>query len=134
MTRSRIVYRTIFFGLACLFAVCVAAQIFIAGMAIFVDSSHWHDHEVFVRIFELFPLLMLVFGFAGKMPAVMLWMSAAILLLIFAQYFTAHVQGAGAFHPVIAAVLFWLTLRTAARSRRLAFPGKGAANAGGEPR
>ncbi|MBB6735729.1 DUF6220 domain-containing protein [Cohnella zeiphila] len=130
MKRSHTVFRTVFFGVACLFAACVAVQIFIAGLAIFTDSSHWHDHEVFVRIFELFPLLMLIFGFAGKLPVSFRWISVVLLLLIFAQYFTAHVQGAGAFHPVIAAVLFWLTLRTAARSRHLAFPGKGSANGG----
>ena len=113
-----------------MFAASVAVQIFLAGMAIFTDPSHWHDHEVFVRMFELFPLLLFIFGFAGKLPASFRWVGVVLLLLIFAQYFTAHVQGAGAFHPVIAAVLFWLTLQTAVRSRRLAFPGQSPADKG----
>jgi len=112
----------IYIGLAGLFTVCVAVQIFLAGMAIFVDSSHWHDHIVFVRIFELFPLLLLIFSFAGKLPNRLRWMSAVIFLLIFAQYFTAHFPGAGAFHPVIAAVLFWTAVHVTVQAVRIVFP------------
>ena len=112
----------VYVGLAGLFAVCVAAQIFLAGMAIFTDSSHWHDHVVFVRIFELFPLLMLVFSFVGKLPAGLRWMCVVLYLLIVAQYFTANFSGAGAFHPVIAALLFWVAIHVTVRAIRSVFP------------
>lgn len=109
-------------GLASLFTVCVAAQIFLAGLAVFTDPSYWRHHEVFVRIFELFPILMLLFAFIGRLPKSLHWLSAAIFVLICAQYFTAHVPGAGAFHPVIAAVLFWVALLAAAKAKRSLVP------------
>jgi len=112
----------IYIGLAGLFAICVAVQIFLAGMAIFIDASHWHDHVVFVRIFELFPLLLLIFSFVGKLSKGLQWMSVVIFLLIFAQYFTAHFPGAGAFHPVIAAVLFWVAVHITVRAVQNIFP------------
>lgn len=112
----------IYVCVAGLFALSVAVQIFLAGMAIFVDASHWHDHVVFVRLFELFPLLLFIFSFAGGLPTGLRWMSLVILLLIFAQYFTAHVSGAGALHPVIAAVMFWVAVHITVRGARSVFP------------
>ncbi|CAG7658713.1 DUF6220 domain-containing protein [Paenibacillus allorhizosphaerae] len=114
--------RFIFLFVAGLFVVCVTAQIFIAGMAIFTDSSYWHSHIVFVRIFELFPILMLILAFVGKLPVFLRWMSVLILVMIFAQYFTANFEGAGALHPVIAAVLFWVSIVVAVQAKRSIFP------------
>lgn len=114
--------RFIFLCVAGLFVVCVTAQIFIAGLATFTDSSYWHSHIVFVRIFELFPILMLIFAFVGKLPVFLRWMSLLILVMIFAQYFTAHFEGAGALHPVIAAVLFWISIVVAVHAKRNVFP------------
>lgn len=114
--------RFVFLGIAVLFTVLVAVQIFLAGLAVFTDPSYWHSHVVFVRIFELFPILMLIFSFTGRLPKSLRWKSAAVLVLIFAQYFTANVSAAGAFHPVIAALLFWLSLQMSTQAKRCAFP------------
>ncbi|WP_248924028.1 DUF6220 domain-containing protein [Paenibacillus hamazuiensis] len=111
-------WRILYQGLAAVFFVCVVVQIFFAGMAVFTSPSYWQYHLVFVRMFELFPILMLVCAFAGKMSKALRWMCVAIFVLIYAQYFTAHFPGAGAFHPVIAAVLFWVSLSAVARARR----------------
>lgn len=116
--------RFIFLCVAVLFVVCVTAQIFIAGLAIFTDSSYWHSHIVFVRIFELFPILMLILAFMGKLPVFLRWMCLLTLVMIFAQYFTAHFEGAGALHPVIAAVLFWVSIVVAVHAKRNVFPKK----------
>lgn len=121
-TRANRIGGFVYVGLSGLFAVCVTAQIFLAGMAIFVDSSHWRDHTVFVRVFELFPVLMLIASFVGKLPNGLRWMCAVIFLLIYAQYFTAHLPGAGALHPVIAAVLFWVAVQLTSRSAKWIFP------------
>ena len=66
-----------------------------------------------MSIFEIVPLLMLIFGFAGKLPAPYKWRSLVLLLLVFSQYLTANLPGAGAWHPVIAIGLFWLAVDTA---------------------
>ncbi|WP_456288191.1 DUF6220 domain-containing protein [Paenibacillus sp. AK002] len=100
-------------GLAWLFVVCIAVQTFIAGMALFHDGSMWRSHTLFVHFFEIVPLLMLIFGFTGKLPAPYKWRSLALLLLVFGQYLTANLPVAGAWHPVIAIGLFWLAVDTA---------------------
>lgn len=100
-------------GLTWLFVVCIAVQTFIAGMALFHDGSMWRSHTVFVHFFEIVPLLMLIFGIAGKLPAPYKRRSLALLLLVISQYLTANLPGAGAWHPVIAIGLFWLAVDTA---------------------
>lgn len=100
-------------GLTWLFVVCIAVQTFFAGMALFHDGSMWRSHTVFVHFFEIVPLLMLIFGIAGKLPAPYKWRSLALLLLVISQYLTANLPGAGAWHPVIAIGLFWLAVDTA---------------------
>lgn len=111
--------RFFFLGLAWLLAACVVIQIFIAGMAVFTSPSYWHNHIVFVHLFEFIPLLMLIFSFTGRLPYSLRWMSAALFVMIFAQFFTANFTGAGAFHTVIAAAMFWLALHVAIQAKRI---------------
>lgn len=100
-------------GLAWIFVVCIAIQTLFAGMALFHDGSMWRSHTLFIHFFEIVPLLMLIFGIAGKLPAPYKWRSLVLLLLVFSQYLTANLPGAGAWHPVIAIGLFWLAVDTA---------------------
>ncbi|MGG4103629.1 DUF6220 domain-containing protein [Paenibacillus lautus] len=100
-------------GLAWIFVVCIAIQTLFAGMALFHDGSMWRSHTLFVHFFEILPLLMLLSGFVGKLPAKYKWSSVVMLLLVLSQYFTANFPGAGAWHPVIAIGLFWLAVDTA---------------------
>lgn len=112
------VSRYVFVVLAWLILGCVILQTFLAGMSVFTDPSHWKDHTIFVHLFEYLPLLMLILAFTGRLPNTLCWKSAAIFALIFAQYFTANVPGAGAVHPVLALVMFWLTISVARESTR----------------
>ncbi|WP_188991072.1 DUF6220 domain-containing protein [Paenibacillus nasutitermitis] len=113
-----------FLGVAGLFVICIMTQIFIAGMAIFTDSSYWHSHIVFVRIFELFPIVMLLLSFIGKISTFLRWMSVLLLVFVFAQYFTANFDGAGAVHPLIAAVMLWVSIVVTVHAKRSMFPKK----------
>jgi hypothetical protein len=112
----------VFLGLAAVFALCVAAQVFIAGLAVFVTPVHWAQHTAFVHIFEFVPLLMLVVSAAGRLPAHLRWQSAALFALVYAQYFTANIGGlaplVAALHPVVALVIFWLSLHLVQEARR----------------
>jgi Family of unknown function (DUF6220) len=111
-----------FLGLAVVFALCVAAQVFIAGLAVFVTPVHWAQHTAFVHIFEFVPLLMLVVSAVGRLPVRLRWHSAALFALVYAQYFTANIGGlvplVAALHPVVALVIFWLSLHVAQEARR----------------
>ena len=105
----------IFLGLSWGMVACIVLQTFFAGTALFTDSAYWAYHTNFVHIFEFLPLLMLIVAFLGKLPKSLRWQSLLVFVVIYSQYFTANLPGAGAYHPVIALVLFWLSIRLASR-------------------
>lgn len=114
--------RQVFLALAVLFALCVATQVFLAGLAVFVTPVHWAQHTSFVHIFEFVPLIMLILSVVGRLPARLRWMSGGLFLLTYAQYFTANIRGqlpyVSALHPVVALLIFWLSLRAVQEARR----------------
>ncbi len=111
--------------LAAAFALCVAAQVFLAGMAVFVSPVNWARHVSFVHVFELLPVLMLALAFAGRSPAALRWQSAGLLGLILVMYVTANMRGmvpwAAAAHPVMALAIFWISVVVVRNGWRLAF-------------
>lgn len=111
----------LFFMLAWLTLFSIVAQIFIAGLAVFTDSSYWSSHRNLIHFVEFVPIVMVIVAFVGKLPVALRWQSFAMFALIFVQYFTAHFPGAGATHPVIAVVLFTLALHVAQRSSKQLF-------------
>ncbi|GIQ70562.1 hypothetical protein DUZ99_15210 [Xylanibacillus composti] len=116
ITKLNQVSRALYFSLACGLIACILIQTYLAGMALFMDPGHWRTHTLFVHMFEVIPLLMLIFSFTGRLPISMRMESTGLLLLIFVQYFTANVAVAGAAHPVIALVLFVLSVQTTLRA------------------
>lgn len=111
--------RYIFHGLAWLMVACIVIQTGIAGIAIFTDPAQWSKHTTFVHLFEMVPLLMLLFAFVGRLSKALRWQSAGLFMLIFLQYLTANLGGAGVLHPVIALILFWLSIHVAKRAWQL---------------
>lgn len=114
------VSRFIFTGLAWGLVACIVIRTFLAGMAIFSNPMYWTKHIVFVHLFEILPILMLIFAFAGRLPKTLRWQSAGLLGLIFAQYFTANMKSAAALHPVIALIIFsvsWIVAKQAGQWR-----------------
>jgi hypothetical protein len=106
--------------LAWLFAACLVIQIFLAGMATFVDALNWGRHSSFVHFFEYLPLPMLVLVFMARFPISLRWLTGSLLVLIAAQYATAHIGGVpSAFHPVSALALFWIATHLGQRSWQL---------------
>lgn len=103
--------RLIYSIMAWLFVICVFFQVFLAGLAVFVSSSHWQDHIVFVRLFEFLPIFMLIAAFIGKLPGLMKWETAGLFIMIIIQYVTAifhvNISVLAALHPVIAILLVW---------------------------
>lgn len=114
--------------LSSLLVCCIVAQVFLAGLAVFVNPSNWAFHEGFVHFFEIIPVLMLVMSFVGKLPRWALWQSLGIFGLIFVMYFTANITSvlpwAAAAHPVIAIMLFWLSVIVHKRAWRMTFKPK----------
>jgi hypothetical protein len=110
-----------FLALAWILVGCIAAQIFFAGMAIFVDSARWSWHTSFIHAFEFLPILMLAVAFAARLPLGLRWLTAGLYALIWVQYATANIGGvAGAFHPVSAMLMSWLAVYVGQRAWRAA--------------
>jgi hypothetical protein len=104
--------RFIFALLALIFMVCIVTQVFLAGMAVFVDQN-WKPHTSFVRIFQFIPILMFAVSFIGRIPNRLRWSSFGLLIMIILQYVTAKAFSGiwvAAFHPVIAIFMFWNAL------------------------
>lgn len=113
----------IYLLLSIIFLLCVVIQVFIAGLAIFVNPAHWVKHMGFVHIFEFVPILMFILTFIGKLPRSAMGQSAALFGIIFVMYFTANITAilpwAAALHPVIAIILFWMSIRNVSSAWRL---------------
>ncbi len=107
--------RRAFLACAVIFALCVATQVFFAGLAVFVTPAHWARHISFVHVFEFVPLVMLILSAIGRLPVRLRWLSAGMFFLVYAQYFTANIRGQlpyiSALHPVVALLIFWVSLR-----------------------
>lgn len=108
--KNFLIGRRIFFILACLYTLCIFAQIFIAGMAVFVDGTNWMRHTIFVHIFGFnLPVFMLIIAFFSSLPRWGYWHLLAIFVSTFFMYFTANITVAwpvlGALHPVLAIIM-----------------------------
>lgn len=105
-------------GSMALFAVCVLVQIYIAGMAVFVDPANWDLHGGFVHVFEFIPLPLLVAAFLGRLPRTFKSIPIVLSLLVGVQYATAHQFGSfvAALHPVNAVVIFGVATVTTKRA------------------
>lgn len=120
-TRRIRAIRTVFLALAWLLVLCIVLQTMLAGLAIFEgESRYWREHSIFVHLFQYIPLIMLVLAFFARYPRTMIGLCAGLLVLIVPlQYLTAHMAGLGALHPVIALLLFALSVRVAMRAHHL---------------
>ncbi|RAP74451.1 DUF6220 domain-containing protein [Paenibacillus montanisoli] len=109
--------------LTALFAVSIAIQIYIAGMAVFIDAAHWKDHTNFVHIIELMPIAIFILSFFGRARGTVRWLPLAMFGLIILQYATAHLNAKlpyfSALHPLIAVILLWMSLYTLKHAYRL---------------
>jgi hypothetical protein len=105
--------------LAFLFTSCIVIQVFLAGLSIFINPGNWAKHTTFVHLFDKIPILMFVMTFLGQMPRWASWQSAGLFGLVYVMYFTANITGilpsVAAVHPVIAMVMFWISIMTYVR-------------------
>lgn len=114
-------WRKIFFVLAVIFVITVMIQVFLAGLATFMDPARWMTHIAFVKIIEYVPILMLIVSFPGKLPKRMKWQSVGLFMLIILMYATANIPNAGAIHPVIALLMFWMSITVSQKGWRYAY-------------
>ncbi|MFQ3545548.1 DUF6220 domain-containing protein [Halobacillus rhizosphaerae] len=108
--------RYLFLGAAIIFVVCIVTQVFLAGMAVFVDPVNWSKHVAFVRIFNFLPLLMLLFAIIGKLGKDLYSVTTAMIIMIVLQYITANLTDVvpylSALHVIFALMLFGASTNT----------------------
>src|SRR5947199_205240 len=95
------------------FAICLIVQVFLAGLAVFVNKDDWGPHTSFIHYFEMAPVLMFILSFVGRVPGRIRWNSLGLYIMILLQYVTAKAFSGvwlAALHPVIAVLLFWSTI------------------------
>ena len=126
-TRVR-VGRIIYFIFAILFALCIIAQIYFAGVAIFLDGSAWTKHMMFVHLFGFnIPVLMLIFALVGALPRWAYFQLTGVFISIFLMYFTANIKTIlpwiGPLHVIMALLLFVLSWSIVLKTWKLIFKG-----------
>ena len=110
MPKWRWALRRVAGWLLLVFLICVAIQVFLAGLSVFADPSYIEMHISFVHLFEALPLLLILFGFLGRDKALGIT-GIVLFVLISLQYVFAAVGGiVGALHAVNALVMFGLAL------------------------
>lgn len=114
--------RFIYALLAVVFAAALVVQIFLAGMALFVDVGDWSMHRTFINYFEYVPIAMFLLSFAGSIKGMLRWGTLGLFVLCTLQHITVRVLSdvwvLGALHPIIGVSLFWSTTGIVRRSWR----------------
>ncbi|AJY77705.1 hypothetical protein VN24_13250 [Paenibacillus beijingensis] len=98
------------------FALFIAAQVFLAGLAMFVDSD-WTAHANFARFFIIIPILMMLVSFIARLPVSYRVKSIQLLVMVILMFVTADLSSVigflSALHPVLSLAMFWITLAIA---------------------
>ncbi|SEM62413.1 DUF6220 domain-containing protein [Paenibacillus sp. OV219] len=96
---------------AIFFALAILAQVFIAGMSLFVDSADWVAHKNFARVFIVFPVITILLSFITRLPISYRLKGIQQLVMVVLMFVTANLSSKigilGALHPVIALGMFW---------------------------
>ena len=103
--------------LAWVFLAAVVVQVFLAGLALFVEAQGWGLHVEVGWIIHLAPILVLIVVALSRPPRAILWVAVALAVVTFIQPILAtlrrDVPVAAALHPVVALLIFSLALTLA---------------------
>ncbi|MCU9595740.1 DUF6220 domain-containing protein [Caldibacillus thermolactis] len=108
------VNRVLFLLFSSLFFIAVLSQIFLAGLAIFVNPIYWMKHTTFIHVFGFnIPVLLFLLSYFGKLPQWSYIYVFGLISGVFFMYFTANftniLRWLGALHPIIAVFLVILS-------------------------
>ncbi len=99
--------RGLFLLFSSVFFIAVLTQIFLAGLAIFVNPIYWMKHTTFIHVFGFnIPVLLFLLSYFGKLPQWAYIYVFGLISGVFFMYFTANftniLRWLGALHPIIA--------------------------------
>ena len=110
--------------LAWVFVLCIAIQVFLAGLSVFIGSSWWTIHIRTGYLFFLLPVLLLPIGLAGRLSRSLVLLNALLIALYVLQWSLVQFSWMlafpllGAFHPVNAMLMFLTAVLLAIRAQR----------------
>ena len=114
--------RMLYLIVAWLFPVAILVQVFLVGLSLFTTQPYWDAHIALGHSIGLLPILLVILAYLGRLPSPakrLAWLVLVVYLIqaeVFAAIRTA-VPTLAAFHPVLALVLFALTMTIAWRAR-----------------
>ncbi|QGQ99089.1 hypothetical protein EHS13_31530 [Paenibacillus psychroresistens] len=109
--------------MAWVFAAGIILQVFLAGLALFVDTDNWAAHASFPRYFAFLPIFMILLSFIMRLPLTYRVQSIRLFIMVAATFATAILSSKigylSALHPVIAVALFMSAMSLARNANLL---------------
>lgn len=119
----RRIARYVYVGVAWVAIAGFLANIYLAGMAVFVNRSYWEIHSEFGYTVNLIVPIFILLGLLSWIPRrLTAWLAALLLYYTFHTILPVLQENLGwiaAFHPVSAVLLVWLGLSHARRAGAL---------------
>jgi multisubunit Na+/H+ antiporter MnhE subunit len=111
--------RVIYFGLVALYLAGAVVQFFLAGLAVFGDTS-FDPHSVLGFILGIASIVLLVVALVGRLPRTLLILTVLLVGLNVLQLVLANVDVSevAALHPVNGVAIVLLAYELTQRSRR----------------
>jgi hypothetical protein len=118
--------RALYLGLVWIYLAAIVVQVFLAGVGLFGATHDFEPHRNLGWILHLGPVLLLVVAAVARVGARTIWWNVALLLTVGVQPFLPGLRNTApllaALHPVLALVIFWITLTIGLRTWRLVRP------------
>jgi hypothetical protein len=118
--------RYLYVALVWIYLAGILFQVFLAGMGLFGSAKDFEPHVGLGWILHLVPILLLIVAAVGRVGSRLLWWTTALLVVQFIQPILATLRNdmplVAAFHPVLALVIFWLTVTIGLKAWRLIQP------------
>jgi len=115
--------RVVYLGLVWIYLAAIVVQVFLAGVGLFGAARDFEPHRNLGWILHLGPVLLLIVAAIARVGARTIWWNVALLLTVGVQPFLPGLRNSqpllAALHPVLALVIFWITLTIGLRAWRL---------------
>lgn len=114
-----------FLTLAVLFNLCLFAQVFTVGLAVFSSPEWWNIHVWLVRGYGGLALILLGWVYLSPFPRRVRSLTVSMPVLLGLQFLTIHLNSPiplGVLHPLIGFMLFSVSTTLVHRAQRIVFP------------